>query len=381
MDLAMIVEFKEVNEKTWNTALIETEIKGTIFQSTHWAEYLRKTYGDRPIYIASLDNKGNIQGLLLAIESCYAKHPALTLLGKRGLLFGKLYKHTISPVFDKILPFIFWEHGPLILTQNARLMEKSSRKKMLFREIVEKIVEKAQEKNCYEIKLARSAFFDDHGDIFSSLGFWKRRMGTILVNLQEPLDTLWSRINRKARKNIEKLQDDVEIVKASNRNELDEFYKMHLQMSKRAQVKTYPYSYFASLWDHFSKNDMIAVFVAKIKGRPLAGSLSLIFNHTIHDFALADSDYARSMRLYASDVLKWYVMKWGHEKGLKYHNFGGVELYKVDAGDSKAQGIFRYKSKWGGQLIEFMDYGKVFPRRKRLIGILSKRFSDSDVAF
>ena len=373
----MIVELKEVNEKTWNTALIEAETKGTIFQSTYWAEYLRKTYGDRPIYIASLDNKGNIKGLLLAIESCYAKHPALTLLGKRGLLFGKLYKHAISPVFHKMLPFIFWEHGPIILTQSPRLMEKSSGNDVLFREIVEKIVEKAQEKNCYEIKLARSAFLDDHSEIFSSLSFWKRRMGTILVNLEQPLDTMWSRIDASAKKNIKKLQGDVEIMKVSSRSELNEFYKMHVQTSERAQIKTFPYSYFTSLWDHFSKYGMIAVFVAKSRDEPLAGSLSLIFNNTTHVFTLADSNYARSKRLYAGDVLMWHIMKWGHEKGLKHQDLSGVELYKIDAGQKRAQGIYRFKSKWGGQLIEYTDYGKVFPRKRRLINLLSKHFSDS----
>jgi len=376
VDLAVAVELNQVNEKNWNTALIEAGTKGTIFQSTYWAEYLRTTYGDHPIYIASLDNKGNIKGLLLAIESCYAKHPALTLLGNRGLLFGKLYKHAISPVLHKVLPFIFWEHGPIILTQDNHPMEKS-RNDALFREMVEKIVEKAEEKNCYEIKLARSAFLDDHSEIFSLLSFWKRRMGTILINLEQPLDTIWSRIDRSARKNIEKLKGDIEIVKVSSRDELNEFYRMHVQTSKRAQVKTFPYSYFTSLWDHFSRYGMIAVFVAKSRDEPLAGSLSLIFNNTTHVFTLADSNYARSKRLYAGDVLMWHIMKWGHEKGLKHQDLGGVELHKIDAGQKRAQGIYRFKSKWGGQLIEYTDYGKVFPRKRRLINLLNKHLSDS----
>ena len=79
----MIVEFDKVNEETWNEALSEAEPMGTIFQSTHWANYHKKTFGDRLIYIASLDKKGKIDGLLLAIESCYAKHSVFTLLGKR----------------------------------------------------------------------------------------------------------------------------------------------------------------------------------------------------------------------------------------------------------------------------------------------------------
>ena len=142
----MIVEWKSVNEKTWNGFLGEADIRGTIFQSTFWAEYLRKTFNDNPIYIASLDKKGNIQGLLLAIESCFGKYPSLTLSRTRGFVFGRLYKHIVSPFFHRILPFVFWEDGPIILSQPSTI--KSS-DKTVYQEILRKIVERAQKRGCY----------------------------------------------------------------------------------------------------------------------------------------------------------------------------------------------------------------------------------------
>ena len=196
----MIVELENVSGKTWNTAVVEAGARGTMFQSTYWAEYMEKTYGDRPIYIASIDRKGNIQGLLLAIESCYAKHTTCNKLRFNTLLFDTFYGHIVSPLLHKMLPFVFWENGPVILSQSNLHARRT-----LLREILEKIVEKAHNGGCYEIKIARPAFFDDQGDVFSPFGFWKRRMGTILVNIEQPLDAMWPRIERHARKNIKDL--------------------------------------------------------------------------------------------------------------------------------------------------------------------------------
>jgi len=333
-----------------------------------------KTYGDRPIYVASLGKKGNIQGLLLAIESCYAKHPALTSIGTRGLLFGKLYKHTISPLFQKMLPFIFWENGPVILSQSPG--KKSSFPKKLYQKLVKKIVEKAQKRDCYEIKFARPPFFDDHDGIFTSLGFQARKMGTILVNLDQPVEVLWKRINKHARRNIKKMEQNVEFVRVSKLGELKEFYDMHVESSQRAKVKIYPFSYFTSLWNHFAPHNKIVGFIARLKNKPIGALICLMHNKTIHEYVVADSDYARSNRIYANDILKWHIIKWAHERGFKYFDLRGVELYKIDAGDEKARNIYRFKSKWGGQLVEFHDYEKTLQSRK-LTKLLGHFLSDS----
>ena len=73
---------------------------------------------------------------------------------------------------------------------------------------------------------------------------------------------------------------------------------------------------------------------------------------------MGDSNYQRSNNLYTNEFLIWQVIKEAHETGLKYFDLSGVELYKIDVGDKKAKGIYRYKSKFGGQLVEYHDYKK-----------------------
>jgi len=371
----MIIELEKVNKENWNTWMMHKGIYGTIFQSTYWAEYLKKTYGDNPIYIASLNKNGEFQGSLLAIMSSYAKHPFLTELGKKGQILGKLYKYIASPILRYKLPFIYWENGPMIIPNDST--EQKIHREDIYKNIIGKIVDIAQEKNCYEIKFARPTFFGDYSDIFSLFGFENRRMGTLLINLDQPTEVLWKRINRKARNSVKSATaQGLEITKVSKLDELKEFYSSNVQARKRAKIKVFPFSYFTLLWNHFSPLDKIVVFIARIKDKPVAAHLYLNHNKIIHLITMGDSDYARSNRMHANDFLMWYAIKWAHERGFRYFDLSGVELYKIDAGYKKAQNIYRYKNKWGGQLVEYNDYKKSL-HEKKLLNFLNLFLSDS----
>lgn len=370
----MIITLGRVSEKKWNTALAEAGTNGTIFQSTYWAEYLRKAFGDRPIYIASLDKKGEIRGLLLATESCYAKHSASTLLGKRGLVLSRMYRQIASPLFHKVCPFIFWENGPIVLPKS--LEEESC--KAVYSEIIFQAIAYAQKRGCYGIRFARPAFFDDKFEIWSSLGFQQRRMGTMLIDLENPPEVLWKRIDYHARRNINKMEKELVIVEVSGLKELAEFYRMHVHSARRTGTKHYPFSFFRSLWNSLSPSGKIVGFIACFKDRTVGGSISLAHNRVVHEYAHGDSDYARQNRIYPLDALKWHTMKWAHEHNFKYFDLSGVELHKIESGDEKAINIYRFKSKWGGQLVEYHDYTmKLWDRR--IVRLLNRFMVDSIV--
>lgn len=362
----MIVEMQNVRESVWNSALREVEPKGTLFQSTYWAEYLRRTFGDCPIYLASLDKKGNIQGQLLAIQSYYAGHSSLNLYSRGGIR-GKLYEHSIHPLFQKMLPSLHWENGPIIVSQPIK---GTSEEKLVHQDILGAIVQIAQKLNCYAIKFARPAFFNDCSHVYSSFGFQKTRMGTILIDLNFPIEVLWRQVAKQKRRAVKRgMERGIEIIKVSNVKELKEFYDLHVEQCMRANVRAHPFLYFVSLWNHFSPLNKIVAFVVRLAEKPIGALLCLMHNEIIHLFALGDSDYARKNRLYANEAMIWHIIKWSKENGLKYFDHSGVELYKIDAGDEKARNICRFKLQWGGQIVEYHDYEKHFPN-KRLVKLL-----------
>lgn len=355
----MIIEISNPSAKVWNEALEKAGPNGTIFQSTYWADYLKKTYDDRPIYLAYVDKRGDICGLLLALESCYAKHPALTQLSKSGRIFGKLYKYAASWLLHKLLPFIYWEGGPIVIRM-SQCCNKPSDWKIIYRKIINRITEIAISKGCYEIKFARPPYFYDASEIFSSAGFEKRRMGTILVDLECTEEELFKSIDRDCRRCIRRgIEQGIEVSQANSLADLEQFYHLNVEHSKRSGIKVYPYSHFISLWNHFSPIDKLVVFISRLKDKPLAGLLCLMHNRIVHVYRLGDSDYARINKLYAYYPLTWHAIRWAHEHGFKYFDWTGVELYKIDVGYQKALTIYRFKKKWG-KLLEFHDYTQTF---------------------
>jgi hypothetical protein len=377
-----IVELEKVNEKIWNETLAKVVPDGTLFQSTYWADYMKKTYGDQPIWLAHFGRKGNMLGLLLAIESCYARHATLSSSDKRALLFNTTFRKTMVLVFQKVLPSISWENGPVIFSERSQetQLDRSIDKELLYKKMVEGIVKIALKKGCYAIKFARPAFSDDQPGIFSAMGFRKRRMGTLLVSLEGPIEALWNRVEKDARRTVRRgIEQGVTTYRASKVGELEkDFYSLNAQSSKRAHTKVYPLDHFKSLWNYFSPMKKAAVFIARIKDKPVAAALYLMHNQIIHIFALGDSDDARVNKIYANEVLMWDVIKWASEQGFKYFDHSGVELYKIDAGDNKAGSIFRFKSKWGGQLVQYHDYDKLLQKQK-IVCLLNRILADPSI--
>ena len=101
-------------------------------------------------------------------------------------------------------------------------------------------------------------------------------------------------------------------------------------------------------------------------------------NGIIHLLTLGDSDFARSNRIRSSDVLIWNIINWAREQNFKYFDLSGVELHKIDAGDKKAYGIYKFKAKWGGKLVEYHDY-KLTLNEKQILTCLNPFFSDSTI--
>jgi len=362
MEANLIVESNHVNEKTWNGALQNAGIDGTIFQSTYWAEYARKVHDDHPIYLSSTDKKGNVNGLLLAIQSRYGNYPAFNWgdsLGMRGIIIRKLYETGLKRVFERILPFIQWQNGPVVLQQS--LLENHSPDKT-YRDLIEEILSISEARNFYAIRFARPPYFMDRAELMFSYGFEKRRMGTILVDVGQSVESMWGSIDRKNRHGIKKAEQGITFAEVTKLVELRDFYSVYVQMAKREEAKAYPFSHFESLWNFFHPLGKIAAFIAFFRDKAIATNISLMHSSMIHLYAVADSDFARSSKICANDALWWHILKWAHDRGFRYFDLSGNFLHKVDAGDEKACSLYKFKSKWGGKNIEFNDYWKSVDR-------------------
>jgi len=91
-------------------------------------------------------------------------------------------------------------------------------------------------------------------------------------------------------------------------------------------------------------------FLAMKDELPL-GALSITaFNKTVREFMAGSSNFAHSNSIYVNDLLKWHVIEWGKENGKFYYDLAGVQ--------HSNPGIYRFKAKWGGDLIKYYTYSK-----------------------
>ncbi len=377
----MIVELDEKDPllRSWNDFLVDAGIPGSIFQSTFWADYREKKYGDEPHYIVKLDERGEVLGALLCLESCYAKHATFHRLRGHPLLFEGLNRCLLSPLMQRVLPYLYWENGPVISpTVNEEGLYDS-----VFDQLLSKAVELGGEEGCYSIGFARPSLYHDNRRVFLEHGFDGRHMGTFLVPLDKPEEELWNGLRRRMKRNIRRCLDmRVEIDEVEEREELKDVYGIHVEMCSRSGITILPYSHFTSLWDHFNPLGMMKLFVARYKGSPIAVDGVLLYNGLITAYCWADSDLAREEKLYVNDMLNWHVINWGRDNGYRFYDLAGVEIHKIDEGQSKAENIYSYKEKWGGELVEFNDYKlavpSVYEKKKDILAICSRLIGGGD---
>jgi hypothetical protein len=354
----MIVVSERVSENRWNNALQSAGVHGTLFQSTYWAEYLRQVQGDQPIYLFSEDKRGNINGLLLAVQSCYGRFPVFNwgrFESARGHVIRNMYKTVLEKVFEKMLPFVYWQNGPVILKESLKNNHNECDK--IYRSLIEKVLNISDERKFYAIN-ARPSYFMDYPELMNSYGFEKRRMGTILVDLGNPIESIWRSLERRTRRNITKIKDSIVYDEARSLKDLQMFYILLVQLTKRLKIKPWPFHHYESLWNFFHPLGKIVAFIAFLNEKPIGANVLLMHNSMVHEYMYADSDFARSNKIYVIDALKWHTIVWAHDKGFKYLDLGGAFQYMIEAGDEKFQNILRFKSKFG-EVIDFNDYHKL----------------------
>ena len=102
------------------------------------------------------------------------------------------------------------------------------------------------------------------------------------------------------------------------------------------------------------------IFVA-LEGAKAVGGIGVwAFNGIINEFGAVRSLYGAKKNLYAGDILKWEIIKWGNADGLRCYDLEGVS---PDPQSEKDAAIRQFKEKWGGMLKRYGIFTKRYSRR------------------
>jgi len=156
-----------------------------------------------------------------------------------------------------------------------------------------------------------------------------------------------SKLDKETRYRIRKTENLITIKSGSDL--LDDYNRLINENRKRNKLQEYNIKTFRLGTTSFPPN--IYIIIVSYQGDvALSGQIVFIANNTLNLWGVSVSDYAKQSRIYANEVVQYYVVKMAFDLGIRYIDWGGAAPY---SSDKKIQSIDKFKSKWLGNLVSF----------------------------
>ncbi len=321
---------RALDNDVWNKFLIEHP-NANIFHTPEMFEVFNRAHGYQSDLWAAVNNSGNVLALLTPVRITLMKG-LLSLFTTRSVAYGSVLCTTQDEgkmALDSLLAAYLYQDRHAYLVTELR--------------------------NRYDMTTIQS-LLDKRGFIFEGeLNY--------LINLNCSPDTLMGNFNRSTRQKIsrELKKGRASISEITERNQITEWYSLLQKTYAAAKVPLADISLFESAFDILFPLGMIKFLIVSVEGVGAACSAELIFKDTIYGW-YGGTD--RNFSYYCpTEMLMWYILKWGVENGCRVYDFGGAG--KPD----EEYGVREFKAKFGGTLV---NYGRNIRIHHPLLLKLSK---------
>ena len=253
-----------------------------------------------------------------------------------------------------------WFGGPLIFDKSAYTR--------ILQHLLAAVEERAAADRIFAIKDVAPPFYDPEMDaaqvdeIYREFGYAGEERATIALNLEADLEALWKNLSREARQKVNKARkQDIRIVEADTEERLLHYYQVRVETARRSGVRPPSVDSVLAAESIYMKSGMAKVFLAEHEGNIASGQMLALFNGNIQLGGVCYSDYARTQSLHANDLMQWHVIEWGHTQHYRTIDWAG---YGLAPACEKEVGINRFKAKWGGTVIPYNVYSKIYGTKR-----------------
>jgi hypothetical protein len=346
-DCLLVEPLADFDGDEWDKRLCQVE-DGTSRQSSYYAGYKERYYGEKPVYLVARDGDGRIVGQLLF----FFTHPYGWGIHRRGWSF-------LTPVLETLLPSFYWFDGPVVFDRD--------RFAIISEALIKWVMDAAQRRGCISGRAIPSIYASDYedqrailGDVFARAGFAANPHATLVVDLTQDEDELFANLKREARNKVRKAQrQGVEIAAVGNDSEGLAMY--HHVMEETARRNGLPAISLKNMrdtsWSYYYPHGVSKGFVSSLEGQLVSSQQAVIFNGIMLLGSVSYTDYSREKSIYGNDLMQWHLIKWGRENGMRSLDFAGIAPHSQSP---KMKAILDFKSKWGGRRIDFCDYVVAF---------------------
>src|SRR5436190_4308151 len=335
-----------LDPERWNK-FVDEHPKGSIFHTSYMVEVFKGTKNNEPLFLAALDNAGEVLALLVAVRVKTLPGP-LSSIGSRSIFYAEpLCREDALGV--EALAALVKEH------------DRRMRNKVLFTE-VRPIKANGPERTALE----RSNYqYEDY------LNY--------LIDLRRPADELWSSLSNTCRANIRRSQKKgVKLVDMTTPEGVDVLYHFLDLTYALAKVPLADKSMFAEAVRVLQPLDMVRVFGAYLDesaeaqepttesasapghppvgaptalGTPIAACIVLLYKKVVYEWYWG---VERTKSVYPAESITWHRIEWGHQNGYDQYDFGGAGW------PNKPYGVRDFKAKFGGELVHYGRYRRIY---------------------
>lgn len=204
--------------------------------------------------------------------------------------------------------------------------------------------------------------------ILRQLGFHRNETGldfegvqpafVFRLNIADPEEEILARMHSKTRYNIRLAEKKGVIIReASDREDLQVFYRVLTETADRDQFLIRDYGYFESIWDNMVEKGLARIFLGEYQGQVIAGTLALCLgSKTWYLYGASSNEYRNVMPNY---LIQWAMICWARRQGCTLYDFRGVS---GDMDESNPlYGLYRFKKGFNGEFTEFIgDWDLVY---------------------
>lgn len=185
--------------------------------------------------------------------------------------------------------------------------------------------------NGYVCEFVRFELFSDYYKHYS--GETETRTHNVVRNLESPIDEIWMDFKQKVRKNVKRANTyGLEIIIDDVGTYMDDFLKIYYGTMERSDAEDQFY-FKKRFFEELMLMDNAVMFHVSFEEKIISTELVIYGAENCYSYlGGTDSEYFYTR---ANDFLKFEIIKWAKEKGLKNFVLGGG--YGAD------DGIFHYK--------------------------------------
>lgn len=168
----------------------------------------------------------------------------------------------------------------------------------------------------------------------------------IILDITNQDDT-WKKFHKHTRNEIRKAEKSGLILKKiDNKDEIKRFYKVYFDEMKNFGTPCHSLKFFTNIFSVMNKK---AIGFNCYHEKNLIASI-ILFHESERAYIAFNVSNPKYRNFKPNDLLYWEAIKWSIKSGIRYLDFGQIEI--TDDKNSRAYGLYKFKSKWLGKIYQ-----------------------------